>query len=209
MVIFPHLVESRAEPGDMTAYRNRVFHLSRGLLLPHLPVQRALDFGSGDGWFANRFLEDGAVRDLVPLDVLRRRTVLREPVLYDGRQIPFPDHSFDLVYAIDALHHCPDPIAAIDEIARCSRRFVMIKDHTYRSRLGWWVLSGLDELGNRRFGVPSPHHYQRNWSWLEHLERSGFSRRGFIYPAACDPRPPFRWFSHRFQFVGLWEADAR
>lgn len=203
------MIESPTEPSYVSIYRDRVFHLLRGLLSPHLPVQRALDFGSGEGWFAKRFQEEGAVRDLVPLDVLRREIVLCEPVLYDGRRIPFPDRSFDLVYAIDVLHHCPDPIAAIDEIARCSRRFVMIKDHTYRSRLGWWVLAGLDELGNRRFGVPSPHHYQRGWSWLQHLEGLGFSRRGFVHPAHCDPRPPFRWFSHRFQFAGLWETDGK
>ena len=192
----------------MGIYRNRVLWILRDLIGPHAPLRQALDFGSGDGWFASRFQEEGIVRDVVPLDVLRRSAVVREPVLYDGHRIPFPDRSFDLVYAVDALHHCPDPIAAIGEIARCSKRFVMIKDHTYRSGLGWWVLSGLDELGNRRFGVPSPHRYQRGWSWLDHLEKLGFSRRGFVHPAYCDPRPPFRWFSHRFQFAGLWEANA-
>jgi SAM-dependent methyltransferase len=180
----------------------------RDLLAPHAPFQSALDFGSGDGWFAKRSQEEGLVQDVVPLDVLRRKLVLREPILYDGKRIPFPDASFDLVYAVDALHHCPNPIAAIDEIVRCSRRYVLIKDHTYRSVFAKYLLSALDELGNRRFGVPSLHQYQRDWSWLDHLEGLGFSRRGFVHPAHCDPRPPFRWFSHRFQFVGLWEANA-
>ena len=108
------------------------------------------------------------------MDVLRRTSVLREPVLYDGRSIPFPDHSFDLVYAIDALHHCPDPIAAIDEIARCSRRFVMIKDHTYRSRLGWWVLSALDELQG---SVASQRTDLRAWAAEARKERRSSSAR--------------------------------
>ncbi len=192
----------------MGVYRDNVFRQMRSLLASHAPLGKALDFGSGDGWFASRLQEEGLVRDVSPLDVQRRKTVVREPILYDGRRIPFADRSFDLVYAVDVLHHCPDPLAAIDEMARCGGRYVLIKDHTYLSTLGWWVLAGLDEIGNRRFGVPSPHRYQRGWSWLDHLESLGFSRRGFLYPAFCDSRPPFRWFSHRFQFMGLWEAHA-
>lgn len=186
----------------MSRYRGNVLELM-GQVLTGLPrFERALDFGSGDGWFAQHVVERGWVREVVPVDVQRREGAHVEPLLYDGRTLPFEDRAFPLVYSIDVLHHAPDPESALVEVLRCTGEYLLLKDHTYRSKAGYLTLCALDELGNRRFGIPSRYRYQREWSWLPVMASAGFVLQAFIHPAECE-RGPLRIFN-RFQFLGLW-----
>lgn len=187
------------------AYKDAVFeHLAR-LLAQRGQYDRALDFGSGDGWFAQQLKSAGAFREVVAIDVQRRRRELVEPLLYDGQRLPFPDRSFDLVYAVDVLHHCPDPATGLHEMLRVSRGDVVLKDHTFENLVGRFLLALMDELGNRRFGVPSLYQYQRGWEWLPVFAAAGFHQIELRHPLACDPRVPWCWWTPRLQFLGLWE----
>jgi SAM-dependent methyltransferase len=188
----------------MSAYRERILAHVRQLIEPLGPLDTALDFGSGDGFFASRWKPGGAVRSVVPVDVVKRKASLVTPVLYDGERLPFADLSFDLVYSIDVLHHCPNPDAAIRDMSRCSRRYLLIKDHTYRSRLGKLMLGLLDEVGNRRFGIPSPYLYQRRWEWVEQIELSGWRRVQLTHPMICHTGL-LGAATNSLQFIGLWE----
>jgi len=186
----------------ITHYRPRIRAHLEALLRP-LEAPEILDFGAGDGYFASHIGALPGVRRLCPVDVVQREHSLVVPQLYDGRRLPFDDASFDLAYAVDVLHHCPDPLHAIDDMARCSRRFLLIKDHTYRSALGRWTLAVLDELGNRRFGIPSPYLYQKGWSWVEHIEARGWRRLVLEHPMACHAGPLA--VTNTLQWIGLWE----
>jgi SAM-dependent methyltransferase len=133
------------------------------------------------------------------------RTKTFVPVtLYPGDRLPFADRAFDLSYAVDVLHHCPQPRDSLKELARCTRRWLLLKDHTYRSFAGWWTLACLDELGNRRFGIPSPYRYMRNWEWFDVLTDAGFELRQRIHPAAVHPGG-LGWATNHLQFVAVWE----
>jgi SAM-dependent methyltransferase len=191
----------------MNGYRCRLLELFRDVLRPVAPFGNALDFGCGDGWFADTFRREGLAREVVGVDVQLRRRCLIEPTVYDGRRLPFADAAFDLVSSIDVLHHCPDPQASIREALRCAGRFFLLKDHTYRSRAGKLALCVLDEVGNRRFGVPSPYHYQRAREWFPSIEAAGFVLRQLIHPAACH-RGLLGWATNRLQFIALWERVA-
>lgn len=189
----------------VNAYRRNVFRHLTEVLAPVAPVERALDFGCGDGWFARELGRSGLARRVVAVEVLRRRRRrLVEPVLYDGRRLPFADRSFDLVYAVDVLHHTPDPPAALRELLRCCRSHFVLKDHTHRSRLGRWTLALLDEVGNRRFGVSSLYNYQRDWEWLPVIEDAGLTLAELRHPVVVERRPVLSWFVNEFQFVGRW-----
>jgi SAM-dependent methyltransferase len=188
----------------MNLYRRNLLEIVRPLLAGREPAGRALDFGAGDGWFAQTFRELGLVREVVAVDVQKRRRSFVEPVLYDGARLPFPDRSFDLVYAVDVLHHCPDPEASLRDLLRVSGGRVLLKDHTYTTAAGKLTLAVLDEIGNRRFGVPSIYKYQRGWRWLDVLREEGFEQEALVHPAVCETRPPLSWFVNRLHFVGLW-----
>lgn len=167
------------------------------------PARLALDFGSGDGWFAKEMARIGIAEKIHPVDVKVWPDLVTPPILFDGHSLPFQTRAFDLIFAVDVLHHCAEPELAIDELLRCSNRYLLIKDHSYRSLVEWCALSLLDELGNRRFKIPSPRHYQREWSWNAHIESRGFTREALLSPAPCHIGPLGYWTNH-LQFIALW-----
>lgn len=170
----------------MNPYRERIWAQLSSLLKSVELRGRVLDFGCGDGWFASQVRTANLAGVLVPVDVKRRDNVLVEPTIYaPGEPLPFQDREFDLTYAIDVLHHCDDPFAQLDDLDRVTSRHLIIKDHTYRTAAGRWTLAILDELGNRRFGIPSPYHYQFGWTWSNHLREKGWALRGMIHPMGC------------------------
>jgi SAM-dependent methyltransferase len=187
-------------------YRRRVFDVLKPLLALDRPVATGLDFGSGDGWFAQQMLAVGLVSKITAVEVQLRKECLVKPILFDGHRLPFPDRSFDLTYSIDVLHHCEDPNASLLEAIRCTSRLLVVKDHTYRSSLGWLGLCILDELGNRRFGIPSPYRYQRIWEWFPLIEQNGFKLRTLIHPAPCHIGIMGRATNY-LQFVAVWERQ--
>lgn len=188
-------------------YRRSILNGIAAALSDRGPLAEVLDFGAGDGFFASHLPQLIQMRQLTPVDVVERESSWVKPVLYDGRTLPFADLSFDLAYAIDVLHHCPDPLAALGEVMRCTRRYLLLKDHNHTGLLGKTVLAVLDELGNRRFGIPSPQNYQRRWAWIDWIESHGFVRCHWVHPMACHRGPLAA--TNSLQFLGLWKrADA-
>jgi SAM-dependent methyltransferase len=183
-------------------YRRRVFTVFKDLLRPLGPVKRALDFGSGDGWFAQQFEESGLAREVTPVEVQDRPEALRKPQLYDGTRLPFADRSFDLTYTCDVLHHCPDPQGSLRDALRVAGRWFLLKDHTWRTYPSYWFLCLLDEIGNRRFGIPCRYKHQHGWDWFDTLRDEGFTLERLIHPAPCHTLA-MRWVN-RYEFVSLW-----
>jgi SAM-dependent methyltransferase len=169
----------------VTLYRQRVLVEMQALLAGEAPFGRALDFGAGDGWFAKQLRESGLLNDLVCVDVQERSQQLVRSLLYDGRRLPFEDRVFDLAYSVDVLHHCLDPRDSLKDLLRCTKRHFLLKDHTFSTRLGWLTLCALDEIGNRRFGVPSRYRYQRDWEWLAFIRDEGFELKRLVHPVHC------------------------
>jgi hypothetical protein len=190
----------------MNRYRRRILEMIRTLLRPYEPLDRCLDFGAGDGWFAQSFQLSGLAREITAVDVQARRNTLIPVTLFDGKRLPFADGTFDLASSIDVLHHCPDPKASLTDLLRCVNRFFVLKDHTYRRLSGKLALCLLDELGNRRFGVPSPYHYQKGWEWSSWIEEAGFVPLQLIYPAPCHTGLLGR-ATNALQFISLWERQ--
>lgn len=98
---------------------------------PERPFDRALEIGSGTGYFSLNLVQEGAIGELVASDIsagmletlaataaglgLGDRV---ETVRSDAEQLPFADGSFDLVLGHAVLHHIPDLDRAFAEIAR-------------------------------------------------------------------------------------------
>src|SRR5947209_15100762 len=101
------------------------------LLGPGLPEHsRVLDVGCGDGTLASLILRDRPDLKWYGIDTLVRSTTAIPVQSYDGRTIPFPDLSFDVVLFVDVLHHVDEPAPLLAEALRVARRGLLIKDHT-------------------------------------------------------------------------------
>lgn len=187
----------------MSAYRQRILQAMQESLAPLGRLETALDFGSGDGFFASQLAARAAVDSITPVDVVERAHSYVKPQIYPGDKLPFADSSFELAYAVDVLHHCPTPMAALADLARCTRRYLLLKDHNHEGWLGGLTLGVLDELGNRRFGIPSPYLYQRHWSWVKWIEAQGFRRLKLVHPMQC--HQGILGWTNGLQFMGLWE----
>jgi SAM-dependent methyltransferase len=143
--------------------RVRVLAEHAARLLP--PEARVLDVGTGDGLIAAAVAERRPDVQIEGIDVLVRPQTAIAVSPFDGRVIPLPAASVDVVTMFDVLHHADDPAALLSEACRVARTCIVLKDHV---AAGWWsraVLAFMDDVGNRRHGVALPHHYLSAPEW--------------------------------------------
>ncbi|HEX3590894.1 MAG TPA: class I SAM-dependent methyltransferase [Pseudonocardiaceae bacterium] len=132
------------------------------------PYGRAMELGSGTGFFLLNLMqggvvEKGSVTDLSPGMVqvaLNNAEHLGLPVdgrVADAERIPYEDETFDLVVGHAVLHHIPDVPAAMREVMRVLKpggRFVFAGEPTkigdlYARRLGqltWFLTTNVTRL---------------------------------------------------------------
>jgi SAM-dependent methyltransferase len=133
------------------------------------PYERAMELGSGTGFFLLNLMQGGVIKkgsvtDLSPGMVkvaLRNAEHLGLDVdgrVADAERIPYDDDTFDLVVGHAVLHHIPDVAAAFREVLRVLKpggRFVFAGEPTkigdaYARRLGqltWWLTTNVTRLG--------------------------------------------------------------
>jgi ubiquinone/menaquinone biosynthesis C-methylase UbiE len=126
--ITSHPVGSRGFFADLDQYHfEKLHHLLRLVDFNGYRGRAVLEVGCGAGTDLARFAKGGAVVSGVDLSssaiTLARQNFeqqglqadLREA---DGEQLPFPDDSFDLVYAHGVVQYTNDPQALVDECRR-------------------------------------------------------------------------------------------
>jgi ubiquinone/menaquinone biosynthesis C-methylase UbiE len=94
----------------------------------HVPLTgRILDVGCGNGVFTGRLAQDGG--DVVGLDFsthLLAENHHAKLTCGDVAALPFGDSAFDVVFEANVLHHVGDRAAAVREMTRVSRRYVVL-----------------------------------------------------------------------------------
>jgi len=86
-----------------------------------------LDVGCGNGIFTLRFADAGA--EVTGLDYSRHlleQNTHSRLVCGDATSLPFPDGNFEVVFEANVLHHVEDRESVIREMARTSRRYVVL-----------------------------------------------------------------------------------
>jgi SAM-dependent methyltransferase len=87
------------------------------------PGSSVIEVGAGTGNFVSLFAPVAGrvvATDLTPgmLRVAREMHGLTRIICGDGARLPFADGAFDLVTSAHAMHHIPDPVAVLREMAR-------------------------------------------------------------------------------------------
>lgn len=94
----------------------------------YMPLKgRILDVGCGNGIFTIRFAKAGA--EVVGLDsspLLLGQNAHPALIRGDATSLPFPDESFEATFEANVLHHVTEREGVIREMARTSRRYVIL-----------------------------------------------------------------------------------
>jgi ubiquinone/menaquinone biosynthesis C-methylase UbiE len=94
----------------------------------YVPLRgRVLDVGCGNGIFTLRFANVGA--SVTGLDYSRHllgQNSHSRLVCGDATSLPFPDGNFEVVFEANLLHHVADRGRVVREMARTSRRYVVL-----------------------------------------------------------------------------------
>jgi SAM-dependent methyltransferase len=124
-----------------------------------------LDVATGGGHVAARLREAGC--EVVTCDPAPG---MQPDVICRAEDLPFADSSFDVVACRVAAHHFEDPAAALRELARVSRKLVLVADNLY-----------LGEAGEEADRLRDPTHV-RNYSedeWRDLFEQGGLEVEAF------------------------------
>ncbi|MBI3620409.1 methyltransferase domain-containing protein [Candidatus Roizmanbacteria bacterium] len=113
--------------------------------------KKIIDIGSGTGDVA--FLLKKMGKRVTAVDVADfHGPRLVEPIIYDGKKLPFPDKCFDTALLLMVLHHTPDPKRVFSEASRVAKKIVVIEtSYTTSVNRFFTVLS--DTLGNLRLAA--------------------------------------------------------
>ena len=99
-------------------HRFREYEL--GVVLPLFPSGSSiLELGAGTGWQAKALAERGFAVEAIDVKESRYASDRVWPIVeYDGRRIPYPDRSFDIVFSSNVLEHVLDVPVLQGEIGR-------------------------------------------------------------------------------------------
>jgi SAM-dependent methyltransferase len=141
----------------LRSHRARTVANSAAYLLPYLrPDHRLLDVGSGPGTITADLAL--LVRDVVAVEMddeaaaitragLQERGITNAQVVVgDVHSLALPDDAFDVVHAHQVLQHVSDPVAALREMSRVTRRggVVGVRDSDYAAFAWFPELPALD-----------------------------------------------------------------
>jgi SAM-dependent methyltransferase len=129
--ITTHPVGSRGFFDDLDQYHfEKLHHLLRLVDFNGYPGRQVLEIGCGAGVDLARFAKGGAVVtgvDLAPSAIalaranFEQQNVRAELQVTNGEQLPFPEASFDLVFAHGVVQYTADPQRLVDECRRVLR----------------------------------------------------------------------------------------
>jgi SAM-dependent methyltransferase len=116
----------------------------------HIPLEgKILDVGCGNGIFTLRLARKGA--NVIGLD-FSQLLLSQNPhpglTRGDATGLPFADGTFDCVFEANVLHHMQDREAVIQEMARTSRRYVvLLEPNRYNPLMFGLSLAVREEIG--------------------------------------------------------------
>ena len=140
-----------------------------GLFEYYLLGKKVIDIGLGTGIMAKLLMKKNF--KVVGVDVTNTTLYPRiQPILYDGKKIPFKNNSMDTGLLICVLHHCIKQIDVLKEAMRVCKRIIIMED-TFRNEFERFLVSARDSVGNFEF---YSHDYHSSEDWLKIFDKLGW-----------------------------------
>jgi ubiquinone/menaquinone biosynthesis C-methylase UbiE len=91
------------------------------------PGSKLLDLGCGSGIVGKKF-QDYFKSQLIGIDI-QNNLIEKIPFqIFDGKNIPFPEKSFDVVLINYVLHHTLNPAVLLKETKRVAKKIIVYED---------------------------------------------------------------------------------
>lgn len=134
--------------------------------------EKILDLGVGTCNVPGVFINNGF--KVTPLDIENLSFYDKvEPIIYDGKKIPFSKNYFDTTFILSILHHISNQQEILKEAKRVSRKFV-IREDIFENKLQKYLTYFLDSLLNLEF-IGHPHTNRTDKEWRELFAALGFN----------------------------------
>jgi len=170
---------------------------------------RVLDIGCGDGRVAAEMVQLRPDVTATGIDVLVQPETFIPVTAYDGSRLPFVDASIDVTMIVDVVHHAPDPLAFLADVARVTRRAIVIKDHLRDGVLAGPTLRAMDWLSNAPHGIALAYKYLSRREWDDAFARVGLRVDAWRAPLGLYPRPGAWVFERGLHFAARLVPVAR
>ncbi len=132
-----------------------------------------LDVGCADGCLGAALKKAHPSLSVMGVDVHSFPACRIPSQVFDGKHLPFEDGSFDVVLATDVLHHLDDIPGMLKEMARVSKKYLIIKDHYIHGIMSKALLGTIDFWGNQCFGTDCPFNYPTREQWCHYFSELG------------------------------------
>jgi len=166
-------------------FANQRFLRASSEMIGRVSAETTLDAGCGEGVILSSLQRPTSFgMDLDIERVLEARTIVGGGRLAAGdvHRLPFPDESVDLVLMMEVFEHLGDPQAALADVARVSRRYLLASVPNEP----WWRIGNMLRLKYLKDFGNTPEH-------LNHWTSRAFRR--FISKSfnVLEIRRPFLW----------------
>ncbi|MFH1592603.1 MAG: class I SAM-dependent methyltransferase [Candidatus Woesearchaeota archaeon] len=126
-----------------------------------------LDYGCDDGSTAKRVMKFNPSLKIVGVDIQSNRPAKIPRKTYDGKKIPYPSNTFDIVMSLDVLHHTKNIPEHIKEMKRVSKKYLIIKDHMRYGFFSKLLISFTDYISNVSYGIKCAFNFPLKKEWYQ------------------------------------------
>jgi len=140
------------------------------LIKKYLQGKKVLDIGLGSGSTSALLTIEGYKTQ--GIDVVNASLYPKlQPIIYNGKDLPFSDKMFDTGLLICVLHHCgKNQLSVLMEAMRVCKRLIIVED-TFRNKLERFFVAVRDSVGNFEF---YHHRYRTVDEWQNQFKTLGW-----------------------------------